>query len=109
MTDGAHLGRETRHATCEALIGHRTRVAHQTLHRLRVYERQSHLQLHQRTHLLKLQLREGETGVIQAKRLLLLDGRRWRAILRRWRTLVSCRCRRLGLHPLKGLELEEIW
>jgi hypothetical protein len=75
MTDGAHLGRETRHATCEALIGHRTGVAHQTLHRLRVYERQ-HLQLHQRVHLLKLQLREGEaSGVAQAKRLLLLDRR----------------------------------
>ena len=104
---GAHLGRETRYATCKALIGHRTRVAHQTLHCLRVHERQSHLQLHQRIHLLKLQLREGKTaGVIQAKRLLLLllDRWRWRAILRRWGTLRSA----LRLHPLKGLELDEI-
>jgi hypothetical protein len=63
--------------TREALVGYWAGVAHQTLYRLRIYERQAHLHLHQRVHLLQLQLREGETiwgG--QAKRLLLLD--RWR-------------------------------
>jgi hypothetical protein len=87
------------YTACKALIGHRTRVAHQALHRLRVDERQPHLQLHQRTHLLKLQLREGKTaGVTQTKRLLLLDRWRWRAILWRWGAL--------RLHPLKGLKLK---
>ena len=50
----AHLGRETMHAAREALVRHWARVAHQALYRLRVDERQAHLHLHQRVHLLQL-------------------------------------------------------
>ena len=94
------------YAAREARVGHRAGVAHQALYCLRVYEWQAHLHLHQRIHLLKLQLGESETILgSQAKRLLLLKGGRWRTIRRRRRGLSDCHCRRLRLHPLNGLEL----